>query len=88
VKITRWTTPDVWSIDVNPSEVNNLVSVVIMFGAPIVGRWGLPADQWGNIVHQIAGIAPDIAMGGWMIYSHWNMKKVPETASVYTKPTA
>lgn len=66
----------------NPSETNNLIGVIIAAGGPIVARWGIDASTWGSLVHQLAGVAPAVIGSAWLIYSHWNMKKVPETAAV------
>lgn len=72
----------------NPSETNNLVAVLITAGGPIVARWGVDATSWGAVVSGLAEAAPAIGGALWLIYSHWNMKKVPETATVKPVPVA
>lgn len=66
----------------NPSETNNLVGVLVAVGGPIVARWGIDSAHWQGIVSACMEAAPAIGGGLWLIYSHWNMKKVPETATV------
>jgi hypothetical protein len=73
---------------VNPSETNNLVSVLIITGGPIVARWGVDANTWGAAVQAGAAAIPAIGGALWLVYSHWNMKKVPENAHVVPAPVA
>lgn len=62
----------------NSSEVNNLVTVLVMFGAPWVAKYGISSQELSMV------IGPGIAFAAacWAVFSHWNMKKVPEKATV------
>jgi len=45
-------------------------------------RWGMTSDQASQLATGIAALLP-IAIGGlYSIYSHWNMRKVPEKSVV------
>lgn len=62
----------------NSSEVNNLVTVLVMFGAPWVAKYGISSQELSMVIG--TGIA--FAAACWAVFSHWNMKKVPEKATV------
>lgn len=66
----------------NQSEYNNAAAVLVTAGGPIVARWGVDATSWGAVVSALVSAAPAIGGALWLIVSHWNMKKVPETAVV------
>lgn len=66
----------------NASELNNLAGVAIAVGGPIVARWGIDSATWSGIVASSIPFVTAAAGGAWLIYSHWNMKKVPEKATV------
>lgn len=66
----------------NKDEVNNMAAVLVATGGPIVARWGVDSATWGAVVSALVSAAPAIGGALWLIVSHWNMKKVPETAVV------
>ena len=66
----------------NASELNNLVTWVVAAIVPIFVRWGMTSDQANSLAVQLGSLVPVAAAGLWAVYSHWNMKKVPETATV------
>ena len=69
----------------NPSETNNVVSVLVLFLAPIAAKYGIDNSTLATATGLIVGGAA----GVWMLYSHFNMKKVPERAVVTAiAPTA
>ena len=69
----------------NSSETNNLVSVLVLFLAPIAAKYGIDNATLATA----AGMIVSGAAGVWMLYSHFNMKKVPERAVVTAiAPTA
>ena len=69
----------------NPSEANNFVSVLVMVLAPIAAKYGIDNATLATA----AGMILSGATGVWMLYSHFNMRKVPERAVVTAiAPTA
>jgi hypothetical protein len=60
---------------VNQSEVNNLVTLAATALAPYVAKYGIGASDLAALGAALIPIA-------WGIYSHFNMKKVPENATV------
>jgi hypothetical protein len=74
----------------NSSELGNLlrIGLAIVFG--ILAEHGyMSKDQSTALVTDFVTIAPTlcgIATIFWSIYSHWNMKKVPENSTAITLP--
>ncbi len=63
----------------NSDEIQSaIVKVVCMAGAGWAGAHGIGTDQLSGT----AGAFLSLVSLGYGIYSHWNMKKVPETATV------
>lgn len=62
----------------NSSETNNLITILIAVIAPYAAKIGLGASD-------LTALATALVPIGWAIYSHWDMKKVPENATVVTK---
>lgn len=59
----------------NESEINNLVTLLVAVLSPIVVKYGISENV-------LAQLLPAVAAMGWGVWSHWNMTKVPETATV------
>lgn len=57
----------------NQSEVNNLVTLLVAAVAPILAKY-MDAATVSQAVGDLVGLAAIV----WGVYSHWNMKKVPE----------
>jgi uncharacterized membrane protein YebE (DUF533 family) len=70
----------------NTEEKLNLLKQALTFASGIlVARGLLTEGQAQSAINDIAVIVPALAGLGsivWSVYSHWNMKKVPETATV------
>jgi uncharacterized membrane protein YebE (DUF533 family) len=63
----------------NSDEIKSLiVKVLIMVLTPIATKYGIDGDA----VASGAAAVASLAVLGYGIYDHWNMKKVPETAQV------
>ena len=60
------------------SSITRAAGIVLAWAA---GRYHLSADQVGAITSDIGYIGSAAAFA-YGLYSHWNMKKVPETATV------
>lgn len=69
----------------NSGETNNLVTMLVAIVTPMLVRWGMTPAEASSFLGGLAAAAPAVVAGIWAVYSHWNMKKVPETA-VVTKP--
>lgn len=65
----------------NPSEVNNAITVLVALAGPYLVQVGLTPSLLTNALTGLVGLAAF----GWALYSHWNMRKVPENA-VTTSP--
>lgn len=59
----------------NPSEVNNAITVLVALAGPYLVQVGLTP---GLLTNALTGIVA-LATLGWALYSHWNKIKVPET---------
>lgn len=59
----------------NESEVNNLATLLVAVLGPVVVKYGITQDTLSQLL-------PALAAAAWGVYSHWNMKKVDETAIV------
>lgn len=74
----------------NNQEKLNLLKQILTFASGILVARGIISDgQASNAISDIAVIVP--ALSGlcsiiWSVYSHWNMKKVPEKAVVVGTP--
>lgn len=66
----------------NPGEWNTFISWAAAIVIPIFVRWGMTSDQASAVVTTLGSALPVIGLGVWQIYSHWNMRKVPEKAVV------
>lgn len=62
----------------NPSEWNNIITVLVALIGPTAVQDGISDSMLKNALNGI------IAVGvvGYALWSHWNMKKVPESATV------
>ena len=63
----------------NPDEINALVTKI---AAMVFTSWGTAAGINGANEQALAAGLGALAAVVWGIYSHWNMKKVPEGATV------
>ena len=59
----------------NESEVDNLATLLVAVLGPVVVKYGITQDTLSQLL-------PALAAAAWGVYSHWNMKKVDETAIV------
>lgn len=57
----------------NTSEANNLATLIVAALAPVLTKYVDPGSLT-TLVGDIVGAAAVL----WGVYSHWNMKKVPE----------
>jgi hypothetical protein len=62
----------------NPSETNNAITVLVALAGPYLVQVGLTPGLLANALTGIVGLAAF----GWALYSHWNMRKVPENATI------
>lgn len=69
----------------NPSEANNAITLGVAVFGPILARWGVDSSTIGSLAAGAVTAAPAIGAALWGIYSHWNMVKVPETATIVPK---
>ena len=57
----------------NPSETNNLVTLIVAALAPILTKY-IDPNSLTALIGDLVGAGAVL----WGVYSHWNMKKVPE----------
>lgn len=63
----------------NGDEIQSLVvKILLMVLAPLAAKYHID----GNTAAGIAADIGSLVVLGYGIYSHWNMKKVPENATV------
>lgn len=55
----------------NESEINNLATLLVAVIGPLLVKYGISSSTSAQLI-------PAILAAGWGVYSHWNMKKVPE----------
>lgn len=63
----------------NESEVNNAGTLLVAVLGPVLVKYGITESV-------LAQLIPAVIAAAWGIYSHWNMKKVAETAVVVSEP--
>ena len=68
----------------NGDEINSLVTKLVLTG---MSAWLGTSVATQSQDQAIAAGAGALAAMIWGVYSHWNMKKVPETAVVVTGGT-
>lgn len=56
----------------NPSEINNLATLLVAVLGPVVVKYGISQDALAQAIPALAAIV-------WGVYSHWNQVKVPES---------
>ena len=66
----------------NKSEINNAVTVAAALLGPYLISLGVDPGTFSNAANGVVAVA----IFGYAIYSHWNLKKVPETATVKLAP--
>lgn len=67
----------------NKDEIEGLMVRLLLMGlSPLAVQ--LHLDQ--NTTSAIATDIADLVVLGYSVYRHWNMKKVPETATVIPNP--
>ena len=74
----------------NQEQLNLLKQVLTMLGSLLTMYGVMNASQASALSAAVTVAAPALVTIGsiaWSIYSHWNMKKVPETAQVIPAPT-
>ena len=63
----------------NNDEIQSLVTkIIISLFSGLAAKYGID----GNLLATGAAAVGTLAAIGFGVYSHWNMKKVPETATV------
>jgi len=63
----------------NSDEIKNALSVLVAtFGGVVMTKYNID----GNTLNSVIGAVVTLGGVGYSIASHWNQKKVPETAVV------
>lgn len=62
----------------NKDELLNLVPLVVTLLAPVAAKYGFSANDVTSALTGLIGILAGV-------YLHWNMKRVPESATVVGK---
>ena len=69
----------------NSDEISSLVTkIVLSLCSGLAAKYGVD----GNVVATLASGAGALAALAFGVYQHWNLKKVPETATVILTPSA
>jgi C4-dicarboxylate transporter len=59
----------------NQSEINNLGTLLVAVLGPVLVKYGVSQNDLAQLIPAVVAI-------GWGVYSHWNMKKVPEGSKI------
>jgi hypothetical protein len=63
----------------NQDEIKNLIQVVMAFFGPLMACYfHISGADWAALTTAALGCVGPL----WSVAAHWNMKKVPETASM------